>query len=320
MRRAARTSAGRTRARAARPARRPGPVPPLTPGMAAGAAFEAGFAALVAQLNDGVRAFLESGAPEPVHRCRVAERRIRALLDAYRDITDRAAARRLARELKWLHRRFGPVRDLDVFRVETVAPLRAAKADPVALSELAAAVAAARAGAAEKAAAAVESERYARLARKLARWSHGAWRAHARGKPEAPVARLAAASLARADRRVRKAMRRARGQRGAAQHAVRIEVKKLRYAVQFFATAFPNRRAATYLRGVTRLQDDFGIVQDAEAAALLAKRLARGGGAHLRKAARLVAEFEERRGARAMKRAQRLAKSFRAAKTFWTRA
>ncbi len=289
--------------------------------MAAGASFEASFDSLAGQLNDGVRAFLESGGAEPVHRLRVAERRIRALLDCYRDLPDPAGAKRLKRELKWLHARFGPVRDLDVFRADCVVPLLAEKksTEADAVAALAGAVDAARAAAARKAAAAVETRRYAALARRLALWCHGAWR---EGGVEAAarqrIERLAARSLARADKRVRKAMKRARGGRRADQHQVRIEVKKLRYAVQFLSGAFPNRRAPAYLKRLTRLQDAFGLIQDTESAAALARRLARGGGKPLARAARLVAAREAKRGDKAMKRSERLTKTFAAARKFWT--
>ena len=304
-----------------RPAPVPGQPPRPVPGMTAGAAFEASFESLAGQLDDGIRAFLVSGGAEPVHRLRVAERRIRALLDCYRALPDPAGAKRLKRELKWLHARFGPVRDLDVFRAECVAPLlaEARGSDADAVAALAGAVDAARAAAARKAAAAVETRRYAALSRRLALWSHGAWREGVdEASARARIEQLAAASLARADKRVRKAMKRAEGGRRADQHQVRIEVKKLRYAVQFLMSAFPGRRADAYLKRLTRLQDAFGVIQDSESAAALARRLARGRGKTLARAAKLVAAREEKRGDKAMKRTGRLTKSFAAARKFWT--
>jgi CHAD domain-containing protein len=52
--------------------------------------------------------------PDAVHQMRVATRRLRAVLRAYRGLLDRGRVDRLRAELKWLGGRLGPARDLEV--------------------------------------------------------------------------------------------------------------------------------------------------------------------------------------------------------------
>jgi CHAD domain-containing protein len=52
--------------------------------------------------------------PDAVHQMRVATRRLRAVLRAYRRLLDRGRVDRLRAELKWLGGRLGPSRDLEV--------------------------------------------------------------------------------------------------------------------------------------------------------------------------------------------------------------
>jgi CHAD domain-containing protein len=52
--------------------------------------------------------------PDAVHQMRVATRRLRAALRAYRALLDRGRVDRLRAELKWLGGRLGPARDLEV--------------------------------------------------------------------------------------------------------------------------------------------------------------------------------------------------------------
>jgi CHAD domain-containing protein len=57
-------------------------------------------------------------APDAVHRMRVASRRLRATMRAYRRLLDRDRTDRIRAELKWLGGRLGPARDLEVMEAE----------------------------------------------------------------------------------------------------------------------------------------------------------------------------------------------------------
>jgi CHAD domain-containing protein len=69
-----------------------------------------------------------------VHQMRVATRRARAALRLLRDCLPGKAVRNLNRDLKWLARELGPVRDLDVFRLNLRRCIR--KAEPELAADL----------------------------------------------------------------------------------------------------------------------------------------------------------------------------------------
>jgi CHAD domain-containing protein len=60
--------------------------------------------------EDGIR----RGVPDSVHKARVATRRLRSALSAYRPLLDRDVADPVRRELRWLARTLGDSRDLEV--------------------------------------------------------------------------------------------------------------------------------------------------------------------------------------------------------------
>ena len=56
-------------------------------------------------------------------------------------------------------------------------------------------------------------------------------------------------------------------------HRLRISLKKLRYAGEFFAAQFPDGRPRPYIRALRRLQDDLGQLNDAAVAESCLKQL-----------------------------------------------
>jgi CHAD domain-containing protein len=60
-------------------------------------------------------------------------------------------------------------------------------------------------------------------------------------------------------------------------HAVRIAAKKMRYAAEFFAGLFPRKRARSYLKKLTGLQDVLGRFNDGVTATRLAHEIDREG-------------------------------------------
>jgi triphosphatase len=59
-----------------------------------------------------------------------------------------------------------------------------------------------------------------------------------------------------------------------ARHQVRIDAKRLRYAVDFFATLFGKRRTSAYLKTLSAIQDVLGQANDAAGAERLIQSLA----------------------------------------------
>ena len=68
-------------------------------------------------------------------------------------------------------------------------------------------------------------------------------------------------------------------QSDARRHRLRIALKTLRYASEFFATQFPGAATRRHVKAARRLQNDFGRLNDAAVAERLLEDLPRAGGA-----------------------------------------
>ncbi len=195
--------------------------------------------------------------PEHVHQMRVAVRRLRAILRAGRSFFDPRWVDGLRRELKWLGTVLGGVRDLDVLRanlrcqVETLpAPERRAGQQYV-LRRLDGDRVRARAALR----AALAGPRYARLLARLE-----AALVHPSARPSAvPLQSIAASEF----KTLRKAVKKLPGQPSdEALHAVRIKVKRARYAAELVQPII-GRRAERFIDKAKKVQDILGEHQDA---------------------------------------------------------
>jgi CHAD domain-containing protein len=216
-------------------------------------------AAMKAQ-GDAIRAH-EAGArtgrdPEHVHQMRVAVRRLRAILRASRSLFDPKWVDGLRRELKWLGTALGRVRDLDVLRAylrsqiqALPAPGRRAGQRP--LRHLDADQA--RAQAALRTA--LASPRYAKLlARLKAALVH----------PPVRTSEVCLLGIAAAEfKKLQKAVKTLPEPPSADDlHAVRIKVKRARYAAELVRPLI-GRRAERFVDKAKKLQDILGDHQDA---------------------------------------------------------
>lgn len=201
--------------------------------------------------------------PEELHDMRVATRRLRAALDLFVDVLP-VRARAFRAELGWLAGVLGVVRDLDVQLQSHTAMTEPGQPDPWA--ELTALLLEERATARHEMLAALDSVRVERLMRGMASMVQ-----------QGPLRRPAAIRLpARIpvpdliDTRhgaVVKAARRARRSGEAADfHRLRIRCKRLRYSLEFSAELYGGR-TNRFTRQLTALQDQLGLLQDAEVAA-----------------------------------------------------
>jgi len=236
---------------AAEPPRRPGRRPPD-----AAQTLRLG---LGRQL-DRLEANLERDDPKTIHDLRVATRRVRAALSLWRFISDPRGLRRARRAVRRLGRSLGALREADV----NVAQLRSlagpGEANP----------------AAREAAVALELARAGRLRKKVRRarrrFDVEALRRELQKAILHPgeklvsgpdLERFAGIVVSAASQHVRDLGEKAlRSGDPAALHAVRIRVKKCRYAVELLSPAFgkdPGRRA---LKSLKTLQDRLGRLQD----------------------------------------------------------
>jgi CHAD domain-containing protein len=216
--------------------------------------------ALMREQLEAIRAH-EPGAragadPEELHRMRTAVRRLRAILGATREMFDPRWLGGLRGELDWLGTVLGGLRDLDVFRQrlrEELGSLKRARrvAGRVLLDRLDAE----RARAREAMLAAFESPRYVKLLDLLDK---------AVEHPRVVTAELSLPAIAAGQfRKLRKAVKALpESPSDDDLHAVRIKVKRARYAAEL-AQITVGRPAERFVARAKKLQDILGEHQDA---------------------------------------------------------
>ena len=212
-------------------------------------------------------AVLDRSDPEGVHQFRVSLRRMRSALVVFKTVLPAEDAAWLEREACRLIELLGPARDWDVFITETLAAVRDARPDDTTLACLAVAAEAERARAYEQAEALRAPEHTSFLLR-FGRWIEIAgWRGEANGALlDQPLASLGGALLDRRHERVLKRGRNFARLSDDRLHRLRIALKKLRYAGEFFAAQFPDGKPRPYINALRRLQDDLGRLNDAAVA------------------------------------------------------
>lgn len=281
---------------------------PATPVKAGGAPIHAGDTPLAAfrlialdclshlQHNHGGAVHSEN--PEYVHQMRVATRRLRAALRMFRPVLPAGFEEQLVPPMRELMRSLGQARDLDVLMSEIVAPVAKALPDEPRLTDLAGAITnrlyTARAG----------------IRHTLRQPAYGGFLLTAASmlqQPpfvEPPVDDAEAPMLLQfADRRLRKLQRRilelaeaARVDYPPSLHELRIAIKRLRYAIEFFGPMMPGKSGTAAIKRLAGLQDELGQLNDLASAGTLLMVCA-GRDAHLREAVTLVGGWHGQRHA-----------------------
>ncbi len=206
--------------------------------------------------------------PEGVHQMRVAVRRLRSRLSIYSDLIPEEQRRRANKELKWLIRRLGSARDWDVFVDEVLGPVEQGAGDAPGIARLSEAARKAQDRAYAMASKALTARRYEALKHDLRHWSKSrAWRDA--GYPGvgwavllAPVRELASTVLTQRDGEVRSAGEHLATMTAEERHELRIKIKALRYAVEFFAVLYSDNAVKPYLARMKELQDHLGQMND----------------------------------------------------------
>ncbi|GAC1308630.1 MAG: hypothetical protein NVSMB21_14170 [Vulcanimicrobiaceae bacterium] len=218
---------------------------------------------VVATLAESALAYAPAAAagdPDAVHDMRVAIRRVRVALATFRNAFAREPLRGLRRETRRLGRALGKVRDADVHLAASYAALGDAAGDERTGYAYAIERLGARRGDA-LAAFALALERFDRdaIGRAIAR--------------EDVASKLARTLRTRARAFFEDAPRALRRGRDDEVHALRIDVKRIRYTLEFVAP-FAGRETAVALEALARLQDRLGALADADTFARTYERLA----------------------------------------------
>jgi inorganic triphosphatase YgiF len=307
----------------------------LAPEMEVRLAFQAIARACLRQLADNVPV-LRQGDPEGLHQARVALRRLRAAISLFGDFAQDSRTEAIKRELKWITGAFGPAREMDVLAARAADLSQLPPPDPGAETgqpALRQKLEQKRRRAFKRAQSAVDSTRFRLLLIDLAEWIEaGEWFApddpllESQGKRA--VAQFAVDELDRRWKKIRKRGRKLRELDPLRRHKLRIQVKKTRYAAEFFAGAFPGRkterRREMFLDALEPLQDCLGdlndITVDRRLTAKLAtqrKRSRRGAGAQTAFAAGELAGREEARVETVLATAEKSFDRFAGVKPFW---
>jgi len=212
--------------------------------------------------EEGTRGNLDT---EFLHDFRVAVRRTRSCLSQLPDLFPEDTIEKFRNDFSWLGDVTGPTRDLDVYLLrmpdyrETLPPDVRPDLEP-----LAGFLAKRQAQAQARLASELDSDRYRAL---LVEWREFLESRIPMGPAPAnagrPILELASERIALAHERVVKEGQRVR-RRGPAEmlHRVRIDCKKLRYLLEFFASLYDRRDLDILVKELKGLQDTLGEFND----------------------------------------------------------
>jgi len=306
----------------------------LTPRLDVQRAFQAIAGACLRQLAANIPV-MRADDPEGLHQTRVALRRLRTAISLFASMLGDTQTEAVKAELKWITGELGPARELDVFVSRLVMSLPGGKRRG-GVAILIRDLRQRRKGAFKRARAAVDSTRFRRLVVDTMTWIEvGDWRNNAqdcaRSLRQRTIAEAGGDELRRRWKKILKNgkhMGRFDPQR---RHMLRIQAKKLRYASEFFAAAFPEGKQARLLKRflgeLKGLQDALGDLNDIVVHEGLAERLIDerdGRGTRHRAAIReafaagRLSGREEARMAYVLKKAERAYAAFAKTKPFWT--
>ena len=252
--------------------------------------------------------------PECLHQVRVGVRRLRAALSVYRDVMPSVKRRTIGRALRRFEHSLGPARDWDVLvgkfdQAEYITGGQ--RQDFSGLIELAKAR---RSEAHDRLAKLLDATEVAKLLRAAQRLSVGTG---AGPTLEMPIRNFAVEVLEKRDREARRLGRHIRSLDAAELHRLRICVKKLRYASEFFEGLWPRAASGPYVELLKQLQDELGEMQDTVSAERLITDVGkerRGGVGHAARSAEKRIKASRRHARRRINHRWR---SFKLAPRFW---
>jgi len=228
----------------------------------------------VAQIEANAEAMLAHHDLEYLHQLRVGWRRLRSLLQLAALVGPAEPIAPLLQELRWLGSILGPARDCDVFAAETLPEVAAEFRGQRGIARLRRRAAQRRRRFSDLAREAIATPRFQRLLLALGGYFTALGRASAAASVPArardwigPVLQQRHDKLARRARHVHRLS-------ASDRHRARVAAKKLRYAAEFFAPLFSDRRSRAYIAALSRLQSILGRLNDLEIAAKLLDELA----------------------------------------------
>lgn len=226
-----------------------------TPAIRKGQTVSEAFAAVV---HECVRHFrlnqaliIDERDPEALHQARVAMRRLRTGFSLFRPAIRQGSLEPLGKELRDFIEPFGEARNLDVFldsRGEELGwrdrrKLKSARADAY-----------------ERVIATLNSQRSRSMFLDLVEWTGSQdWRKSAASEP---IGDFAARQLDSVWKKVRRRASRVGDLKERQLHRMRIDIKKLRYAVEFLAPLYRKKHVRKFSASLEAMQDCLGLIHD----------------------------------------------------------
>ena len=245
-------------------------------------------------------AALETRSPEGLHQMRVALRRLRSALLVFSPMMNGEKEDSFKRDARWLTNALGRARDYDVVLADIIDPALASPKNKAAvMKSLHSTAAEYREEAWRSALAVMRSKRTTRFILNIALyletrgWREGRTRRELNAMRE-PLTSFAALAL---DKRLKSVQRLARDISELAvddRHELRKRLKKLRYALSFFAGLYPRAAANSYLTRLSNLQKVFGSLNDLQTAEGILRELSKKNPRFKAPGERLVAHHKER--------------------------
>lgn len=252
-----------------------GPVH-VTRGMTVAEAFEIIVHACLKHYRLNEPLVIRRGKAEALHQARVAMRRLRSAFTLFRPAVEDVEFQHLRHELRWFTGQLGDARNLDVYLQRELGGKERAKVEQ------------ARERAYERVADAMNSHRSRRLFIDVVGWTAiGAWRS---AKPASrSILSFANTRLDKLWRPIASAGRDIAHMDETTRHGLRIQVKKMRYAIEFLHGLYPDAKPAQKQFGsaVEALQEALGALNDMATARSL--------GAEPAQDEWLIGSYEERR-------------------------
>jgi inorganic triphosphatase YgiF len=210
---------------------------------------------------------------EGLHQMRVGLRRLRVAISFFPEARARKGAW-MDRELKWLIDRLTPARDFDVFFQEDLIPRCDVDPGNAGLRQLRTVALKRRREEFSKVAAIIKGARNRKLILDTALWLA---QEEVSGGNARSLRQLARARFRHLDHHIRKDIA-ALGQLDSRRrHKLRIKVKKLRYAVEFFGSLYAGKknkaRLQRFRKALKELQDGLGALNDIAVHRILMRRL-----------------------------------------------
>ena len=244
--------------------------PELSAGMTTGRAFTLIGRACFRQLVANEPA-VKSHDAEAVHQMRVALRRLRAAISLFSDVVSDDRINTIKIELRWLAQELGPARDLDTFIIEVLKPLRKQYAKEPGFVSISKMFARKRLKSYRRAEEAVQSARFRTLVLDTAEWIEaGPWSISEdplmRARRDMPIEIRAVEQLSQRRKKIRRRGAKIGDLSPEQLHRLRIQVKKARYAAEFFSSVYPGKmsvkRCKKFLSSLMQLQNCLGGIND----------------------------------------------------------